>query len=248
MPSMTSAYCERVAAIALGLTLSAGCSGSGPDDPGTPAAVTVAAGQNQTGPVGQTLGSPLIVRVVTDKNRPVADQPVTFTVIGGGGSLSTRFDTTDQAGLAQTSWTLGTSTGAEQQVVASAFSSVTNSALAPALFTANVTAGAPASMQRLVGDGTAFINEVLGDSLGVVLSDLYGNPVSNAQVTWTVLAGGGQVSPASGATTAAGQARTRFTLGSGRNQTVRASSGGLSATFSFRGIERPSGTKVALPS
>ena len=59
-------------------------------------------------PVGQALTSPLVVRATTDKNQPVANQPIEFTIISGGGSLTTRFDTTDQSGLAQTFWTLGT--------------------------------------------------------------------------------------------------------------------------------------------
>ena len=235
--------CVLVSLLALGTA----CSGSGPDDPGTPSALVVVSGQNQTGPVGQALTSPLVVRATTDKNQPVANQPVEFTIVSGSGSLSTRFDTTDQTGLAQTFWTLGTQVAGQHRVVASAFSTATNGPLAPATFNAIPVAGPPATMTRLTSDGSGFVNEPV-DSLGVMLSDVYGNPVVNANVAWTVVNGGGQVSPGTVATNPQGIAKARFTLGGGRTQAARAAVGGVSATFNYTAKERPSGTKVALPS
>jgi len=229
------------------LALATACSGSGPDDPGTPSALGVVSGQNQTGPVGQALTSPLVVRATTDKNQPVANQPIEFTIISGGGSLTTRFDTTDQSGLAQTFWTLGTQVSGQHRVVASAFSAATNGPLSPATFNAIPVAGPPATMTRLSPDGQAFVNEPV-DSLGVMLADLYGNPVASTNITWTVVSGGGQVSPGTVATNTQGIAKARFTLGGGRTQSARAAAGGVSATFTYTAKERPSGTKVALPS
>ena len=230
-----------------GLVLGCG-GGTEPDDPGTPSAVSVAGGQNQTGTVGQSLPAPLVVRVITDKNRAVANQPVEFTVISGGGSLTARFDTTDASGLAQSFWTLGTQAAATHQVVVTAFSATTNAPLTPATFNAIPRAGAPASMAQLSHSGQGFVNEPMPDSLGVIVHDLYGNPVADADITWTVLSGGGQVSPATARTNAQGVSKARFTLGAGRTQLARASLGGVSATFTISAKERPSGTKVILPS
>jgi YVTN family beta-propeller protein len=237
----------RAAAVVLTLIVASSCSGSGPDDPGTPSAVVAASGQNQTGQVGQTLAAPLVVRVVTDKNQPVANQPVEFVVIAGGGMVTARFDTTDQSGQAQTQWTLGTSVAGSQQVVVTAFSAETNGPLVPATFNAIPVAGAPAQLTGFGGAGPHVANEPLADSLGVILQDLYGNPIPNVDVTWTVLSGGGQVSPATARTNAQGTAKARLTLGPGRTQSARAAVGGLTAMFSFQAKERPSGTRVNLP-
>ena len=247
MPSILSRLAHPLPLVVI-LAFTSACSGSGPDDPGTPTALVVMSGQDQTGQVGQVLSSPLVVRAVTDKNQPIANQPVEFTIVSGGGSLTTRFDTTDQSGLAQTFWTLGTNASGQHRVVATAFSVEANGPLAPATFNAVPTAGPPAAMARLTADGQGFVNEAITDSLGVVLSDLYGNPVGNVEVTWAVLSGGGQVNPVTVRTNAQGIAKARFTLGSGRTQRARAAVGGVSATFTYTAKERPSGTKVALPS
>jgi YVTN family beta-propeller protein len=247
MPSILRRLAHPLPLVSLLAVISA-CSGSGPDDPGTPTALVAMAGHDQSGPVGQPLSSPLVVRAVTDKNQPIANQPVEFTIISGGGSLTARVDTTDQSGLAQTFWTLGTNASVQHRVVATAFSATTNAPLTPATFSAIPVAGPPATMTRLLGDGQGFVNEPVSDSLGVRVSDLYGNPIGNVAVTWTVLSGGGQVSPATMSTNAQGIAKARFTLGSGRTQRAQAAVGGVSATFTYTARERPSGTKVALPS
>ena len=49
--------------------------------------------------------------------------------------------------------------------------------------------------------------------LSVLVTDASGNPVAGVEVTWSVLTGGGTVSPASSTTNTDGIARTQFTLG-----------------------------------
>ena len=107
----------------------------------------------------------------------------------------------------------------------------------------------PDTMVRLTGDGEGFVNEALPDSLAVLLLDSAGAPLANANVTWIAVSGGGQFSPVTSRSNAQGVAKSRFTLGTGRIQTARASAaGGVGVMFSYLARERPSGTKVPLNS
>lgn len=107
----------------------------------------------------------------------------------------------------------------------------------------------PASMVRLTSDGEGFVNEPITDLLAVLLLDSAGAPVANANVTWTPVNGGGQFSPVTSRSDAQGVAKSRFTLGSGRIQTARASAaGGVGVMFTYLARERPSGTNVTLGS
>jgi hypothetical protein len=54
---------------------------------------------------------------------------------------------------------------------------------------------------------------VLPLPLSVLVTDAAGDPVAGVEVTWSVLTGGGTVSPASSTTTTDGVATTQFTLG-----------------------------------
>ncbi len=74
----------------------------------------------------------------------------------------------------------------------------------------------------------------LSESLAVIVRDVDANPLAGVNVTFTVTAGGGTVSPGSRATNASGIAKTRFTLGAGAGtQTVNAGTGSLApAPFS----------------
>src|SRR5690242_15721268 len=74
----------------------------------------VVSGNGQTGVVGTEL-APLIVKVTSDGN-PVAEQVLNFRVVSGGGSVYGGTELTDNDGIAQELWTLGTSTAAEQKV------------------------------------------------------------------------------------------------------------------------------------
>jgi len=68
----------------------------------------------------------------------------------------------------------------------------------------------------------------LPESLAVIVRDQGGAPLAGVNVTFTITAGGGSVSPASRATNAAGIAKTSRTLGpNAGTQTVNAGSGSL---------------------
>jgi plastocyanin len=68
----------------------------------------------------------------------------------------------------------------------------------------------------------------LAESLAVIVRDQGGAPLAGVNVTFTIAAGGGSVSPASRATNAAGIAKTSRTLGpNAGTQTVNAGAGSL---------------------
>lgn len=84
------------------------------------------------------------------------------------------------------------------------------------------------------------------DSLTVRVVDASGSPLYNATVSWSVVAGGGSVSPASSRTDAAGIARTSWTLGGRLDsvQVVRATVGDVSVDITATAT-RPPGITMA---
>jgi hypothetical protein len=84
------------------------------------------------------------------------------------------------------------------------------------------------------GDGqSGEVGTVLADSLVVELRTPSGNPVPNAAVTWTVVSGGGSVSPGAARTDAQGRVRAAWTLGSTEGPAqVRAAWHGATVVFS----------------
>ena len=79
--------------------------------PNVPTAVIVIGGNGQRGPVGLTLSESLVVRVTDQDGINVAGVTVTWTVTGGGGSLSPGGSITNTAGITKAAWTLGAATG-----------------------------------------------------------------------------------------------------------------------------------------
>ena len=81
--------------------------------PSTPTTLTMVSGNSQTGVQGQSLASPLTVLVTDANSNPVSGVTVTFTVTGGGGTLSTGSVTTNSSGLASSTLTLGPTAGSQ---------------------------------------------------------------------------------------------------------------------------------------
>jgi alpha-tubulin suppressor-like RCC1 family protein len=117
-------------------------------------------GNAQTGVAGTQLAQPLVVKVAATDGVGVAGVTVNFAVATGGGSVANTSVVSDANGLAQTTFRLGTGTGA-QSVTASA-GSLTNS---PLTFTA--TAQAAAATKLVVT--TQPVNGVAGIALTPVV-------------------------------------------------------------------------------
>jgi len=187
---------------------------------GSASGVQLLSGDGQTGAPGTTLPAPIVVAVSDADGNPVSGAAVTWVVTSGGGSVDPTTSTTDAAGHASTTWTLGSSveTNTVQAVV---------SGVGSATFTAHAVAGAPAHIRIISGSNqSGQVGIQLGADLVVSVEDADGNAVAGATVTWQVTEGGGRVAPATSTTSASGQASTEWTLGPATGgQKVQASAG-----------------------
>lgn len=84
------------------------------------ARVVVVSGEGQRGLAEERLPRSVVIRLVDAENRPLADRPVGFQVVTGGGSVAPAMGTTDAAGMARTWWTLGGHDARTQRVTISA--------------------------------------------------------------------------------------------------------------------------------
>lgn len=170
--------------------------------------LTVLAGDRQAGTVNEPLSDSLQVAVIDSLGYPVPDVPVSFVVEEGGGALSQREVATDAAGRASTQWTLGTSIRDLQRVRASIPKSKY-----PALFYATPQAGPPADMTfEATPPLCGAAGTQLDQHLAVRVTDAFENPVTGAQVSFSVVAGDGSVTH-SVAETQHGVTGVRLTLG-----------------------------------
>jgi hypothetical protein len=132
-----------------------------------PATLTVSGGNNQAGAIALLLGSPLSVTVTDAFGNPVAGVGVNWSV-GGGGSLTSAATTTNSAGVATDTWTLGSLLGA-QTVTATA----AGLAGSPAAFSATAIAGVATRLIMSVQP----VNTIAGTALSLVATaeDALGN-------------------------------------------------------------------------
>ncbi len=159
--------------------------------PGPASALEEVAGDAQVRRSGAELPGPLVVALSDEYGNPIPDESVRFRVVGGGGTLSATFQgeahvQTNEDGLAQTSWTLG-SEGGEQEVEAS------HDGLPPVRFTAQALdfqlalAGPEESERFLTGEPIFLQLQVDGDPVPVDsirwFSDVDGELGSGAAVS-----------------------------------------------------------------
>ncbi len=124
----------------------------------------VVSGGDQSGTVGKSLPSPLVVELRDPQGVPVQGATITWSA-SGNGSTAASSTTTDEGGRAQVTWTLGTVAGAQQATATAAGGTVTFAATARPGPAASITVK-PASPSVSVGQTVAF------DASGV---DAYGN-------------------------------------------------------------------------
>lgn len=161
-------------------TCSGGDDGTGPGGGSTrPAAVAKVSGDGQSGTVGAALASELVARVTNSAGAALSGVSVSWAVTAGGGSVAPSSSTTDASGQARTTWTLGTTAGANT-------ATATVGSLTPAAFTATGAADAAASV-RLNPDSLRFT--AVGDTsrLSASAQDRFGNAVTGASFIWTSL-------------------------------------------------------------
>lgn len=246
---------KRLALLLLSAVLAA-CYGGTDATDRPPANLELRSGDRQAATVGTTLPAELVVRVLDRRGRPVEGEPVSFVPAVGSGSVEAASVVTGRDGTARTRWTLGES-ARDTQRVAVAASRGQGGAIPTAEFRAVAVPDVPSVVAAV---GTTLLVGAVGeslDSLGVVVTDRFGNPIPGAPVAWSVPAGGGTVSPAVAQTGADGVARARWTLGPRLDTThVAEAAAGLTLRTRFTAtprlplgvrIERVSGGGVTAP-
>ena len=141
-------------------------------------------GARQTGPVGTVLPTPLTAQARDAYNNPVPGVSVSFSS-NAGGTLTPPSTTTNNSGLAGSSFQLPTS-------VTKITVTATSPGLKSATFVEFSVAGPAASIAVTDGNNqTAPAGTTLPDPLTVTVTDQYGNPVSGASVTFNDGGAGG---------------------------------------------------------
>lgn len=164
-----------------------------------PATASAISGTGQTATVGTAVSSAPSLKVLDEKGEPFAGLPVTFTVTGGGGSVTIGSTTTSTTGVASVgSWTLGTTAGTNTVIG-------TPEGLSAVTFTATGTAGSPTTITVNAGESQAgIVGADVAAPPSVLLEDSYHNPVPQVSVTFEVTSGGGTVSGGTATTNSSG--------------------------------------------
>ncbi len=186
----------------------------------TPTTLLRVGGDAQTGSPGGPLVEPLVGRLLDAGESPVAGMVVSFSPAAGSGSVTPAAATTDPAGEAQASWTLGDAVGA-QSVVASVAEGPSTA------FTAM--AEPPHALLILSGDGqVARTGREAGEPVRVRVISRSGDGLSGVTVAFEVTAGGGSVPSSSAVTDADGIASPGpWTMGDPGPQELRATARGV---------------------
>ncbi|MBL0938842.1 MAG: hypothetical protein IBJ03_08100 [Gemmatimonadaceae bacterium] len=210
----------------LGATLFAACG----SDPQVPSAAEATGSSTTAAPVASVLAQIPTVRITDAKGKGVRNVLVRWRVTTGGGRVVNDSVRTSGSGEASSGgWTLGPTAGTQTLTA-------TADGVPTVTFTANASAGPVATLTRLAGDAQeGVVGTAVTTRPSVRAEDLYGNPVSNVQVTFAVTAGGGtatgdvQTSDANGIATVGG-----WTLGpQAGQQLMRATAlGATAAAFS----------------
>ncbi len=230
---------KRFGLLFLGVLATAQCGGGGGGPGPSPNSIAVSTGNNQVGAAGAALPESLAVIVKDQGAAVLAGVNVTFTVTGGGGSVSPPSRLTNAAGIAKTLRTLGPNAGT-QTVTASAgnLTPVQFSAVAQINGAVNIANGTTGPLTDTVGATKA-------ESLMVLVTDQNATPVPGVAVAWT--AAGGSVSAASVPTGAAGLSKVQFTYGTAAgSQSATATVTGLVGSPVSISLNATAGTAVSI--
>ena len=172
---------------------------------GAPTSVTVVSGDNQKAAAGAKLQKPLVFRVADENGSGVLAAALTLSA--SGGELADTALTTDSSGVARTSWVLGHSAGDYSLAVQ----------VEGIKKLLKVTAKAtPAAAANLAFDDMPTDRKQRDAGkvkrLYAVVTDVYGNPVPDARVTFSVKSG--VVTPARAVSDGKGRAALTWKLGS----------------------------------
>lgn len=171
--------------------------------PGLPASLTMSTGPSVRAVAGESVTTPLELRVADRAGNPVPGVPVTLRV--SAGTVGARAPVTDSTGRVSVSWTVGQTAGAQH------LSASVDGIERQAEVTAVVRAG-PAAKLTLSHTPTPAPGQPLAQLVEVLVTDVYGNAVGGASVS--LASRSGKVVPARVRTDATGRAATRWVPGS----------------------------------
>jgi Bacterial Ig-like domain (group 1) len=205
---------------------------------GPPSAILVTAGAGQRAPAGGELPKPIVIKVVDENGSGVLG--ALLSLAASGGSLADSVLTTDSLGYASTKWTMGHQAGDYSLAVH------TDGVKALLKLAARATPAAPANLAFDDAPGESRSRDSLKrKKLLAVVTDVYGNPVPDARVNFSVKSG--TVSPARAVSDANGRAAVTWKLGSKQGeQTLTGSVRGTDVTGEYvTQVGPPSLTKTA---
>ena len=194
-----------------------------------PPTLTSVSGNNQSTATGTALAHPFVVAVHDGNGTPLAGMTVTFTVLMGGGTLSTTTGTTGASGQSESTLTLGSDPGTNTVEVS------VEGISEPVTFTAEAlppTLTSTSGNNQIAAVGTALANPFV-----VKVRDGNGTPLAGVTVTFVVRTGGGTLSTGTTTTDASGQADSTLRLGTeaGTN-TVEVSAEGITEIVTFSAV------------
>lgn len=235
-------WCPFVAAAVVAAGAAACDDGTAPTS-GRPAALEVLAGDEQTGPVGEALPTPITVRISDAEGRPVFPAIVWFEPVLGSGNVSPAVAETNTEGVAVTSWIMGPVVGIHTVRASPLDMTSINTTL-----TAQAAPGPASNLFAVIGIGQAGLpGETLSSPLVARVADRFGNAVRGVVVTWRVVTGNGSLSAGTTLTDAGGITSVLWTLGTqvtGQPDTVVAEAPGLEgspAVFVGQVLQPPPG-------
>ena len=170
---------------------------------GVAARLTVVSGDGQRGRAAAELAKPITMRVTDRTSNPVAGARLSLTV--SAGSVGDTVIHTDSLGLASTRWTMGRTAGPQTLVVR------VDSGVPPLRLSARALPAAPANLSFHEPPVEGVIARPLPTKVVAVVTDVYGNPVPDAVVSFVTRSGG--VAPGRAATDTTGRVRVTWTLG-----------------------------------
>lgn len=183
--------------------------------PGPAAQITVLAGDSQSTDLSTTLDT-LSARISDQFGNRAGGQAVIWSATTG--LVRAVAPLSDSLGIVRAVWTTGTLSGSQSARATIAGTTVGTN------FIARIRPGPAADIAVSSGDQQTWAPASrLIDPLAVKVIDHYGNGVPASPVSWTVLAGGGQLSASSSSSDSLGVARTSLTLGGLGAHTVSAS-------------------------
>jgi hypothetical protein len=169
---------------------------------GAPARLILVGGDNQRARAGAQLVKSIKIRVTDRTSNPVAGATVAFSV--SGGSVADTALQTDSLGVASTRWTMGRTAGAQTLVVRI-------DSVPPLRVPARALPGSPANLSFHEPPVEGQMGRALPGKIVAVVTDVYGNPVPDAVVSFVTRSGG--VTPSRAAADTAGRVRATWTLG-----------------------------------